>query len=30
VSLVGHGLCNPMTDTGQRIAGKLEQRFAQH
>jgi hypothetical protein len=30
VSLVGHGFCNPVNDTGQRIAGELEQRFAQH
>jgi hypothetical protein len=30
VSLVGHGLCNPMTDTGHRMAEELEQRVAQH
>jgi hypothetical protein len=30
VSLVGHGFCSPMNDTGQRIAGELEPRFAQH
>jgi hypothetical protein len=30
VSLVGHGFCSPMNDTGRRIAGELEQRFAQH
>jgi hypothetical protein len=30
VSLVGHGLCNPMTDTGHRMADELEHRVAQH
>jgi hypothetical protein len=30
VSLVGHGLCNPMTDTGHRMADELGQRVAQH
>ncbi|HEY4446044.1 MAG TPA: S8 family serine peptidase [Steroidobacteraceae bacterium] len=30
VSLVGHGFCSPMNDTGRRIVGELEQRFAQH
>lgn len=30
VSLVGHGLCNPTTDTGRRMAGELEQRAALH
>jgi hypothetical protein len=30
VTLVGHGLCNPMTDTGHRIAGELDPRVARH
>jgi Subtilase family len=30
VSLVGHGFCNPMTDTGHRIADDVGQRVAQH
>jgi hypothetical protein len=30
VSLVGHGLCNPVTDTGHRMADEGEHRFPQH
>jgi hypothetical protein len=30
VSLVGHGLCNPMTDTRHRIADESEHRVARH
>ena len=30
VSLVGHGYCNPTTDTGHRMADELEQRVARH
>jgi Subtilase family len=30
VSLVGHGYCNPTTDTGRRMADELEQRVARH
>jgi hypothetical protein len=30
VSLVGHGFCNPITDTGHRMADELGQRVAQH
>jgi hypothetical protein len=30
VSLVGHGLCNPMTDTGHRMADELGHRVALH
>jgi hypothetical protein len=30
VSLVGHGLCNAMPDTGHRVADELGQRVAQH
>jgi hypothetical protein len=30
VSLVGHGFCNPTTDTEGRMADELEQRVAQH
>jgi hypothetical protein len=29
-SLVGHGYCNPTTDTGRRMADELEQRVARH
>jgi subtilisin family serine protease len=30
ISLVGHGFCNPTTDTERRMAGELEQRVARH
>jgi hypothetical protein len=30
VSLVGHGLCSPVTDTGHRIADDVGQRVARH
>jgi hypothetical protein len=30
VSLVGHGLCNAMPDTGHRVADERGQRVAQH
>ena len=30
ISLVGHGYCNPTTDTGRRMADELEQRVARH
>jgi hypothetical protein len=30
VTLVGHGICNPMTDTGHRIADDVGQRVALH